>query len=1134
MKKNRTYGLVDSIGLLKMLKMMRFTLYFLLLTLSQAFAVSTYSQQTKLSLDMKNARVEDVIDQIEKSSEFFFMYNKGMVNVDRKVDIVVEGQLVNQILDKLFENTDVTYSIKDRQIMLINSHLQGESGEATSQQQKKTISGKVTDTSGATLPGVSVIVKGTTIGIISDNNGSYSLSNVPENAVLQFSFVGMKMQEISIGGKTIINVTLAEETVGIEEVVAIGYGTVKKSDLTGAVVSVDLGKREMAANVNLSQTLQGYVPGVNVGGAVKAGESGSLSIRGRTSLSANDTPLIILDGIIYNGGLSDIDVADIEKIDILKDASAAAVYGSRSANGVIIISTKKGKNEKPTFNFNMYYGIQEMSPNKMAHVMDANQYAVRLVDYNYYQQKLLPWYKTNPGSSEGRPIRPDITNRELVAKSLRSLEEQQNYLNGYEVDWLDLVLRRAPIQNYSLSVSGKTNKTNYYLSGSYIKQEGIVKNDNFNRVSLRANFENKITDWLAIGMNISLSKLNNSGYYNNTTSITFDGFTNPAGMTDALRASPLANVYDANGNYPLYLAGESYQKHPLLNENIDDHNISNNIFMVLSAKLDIPYVTGLKYEINYSGKYSNNIQNDFFPLSTIEGALYNNYGTKYYVEEFDWLINNILTYSRIFNERHSVNVTLLFSNEKKESESSSMVAYGFDNPILGYNALQFGKNQKLASGAWEETSISYMSRINYSYANRYLLTATLRKDGFSGFGKNNKYALFPSISIGWVASEETFFKHIDWLSYLKFRLSYGKNGNQGIGRYSSLSKVTNTSHVFGSNSYVGVYPETIGNSDLSWETTTSTNLGLDLKILNQRISAEIDVYKAITEDVLVKRTLPMASGYDNIWTNIGGIDNKGIEFGLTTINVKRPNINWESRVVFSLNRDKISKLYGGKNDSDIGNSWFVGKPISSLYNYYVDGVWQEEALFNKSIQANYYPGMYKLRDLNSDGKITPTDDRAIVGYGTPNYRFGINNTISYKNLSFSFFLNSIQGGNGYYLSNNYSAIVAGGTDFEYRVNRPGSYSYWMPNNPVKNAPAMFYSPPQIHGVYEERSFVRLQDVSFSYSFGKRTLNSLGFNSLQLFISGKNLHTWTKWSGWDPESDGTPLMRSVIGGVKFNF
>jgi TonB-dependent starch-binding outer membrane protein SusC len=881
-----------------------------------------------------------------------------------------------------------------------------------------------------------------------------------------------------------------------------------------------MAKKEMAANVNLSQALQGYIPGVNISEAVTAGESGSLSIRGRTSLSASDSPLIVLDGIIFNRTLADIDVNDIERIDILKDASAAAVYGSRSANGVIIITTKRGKSEKPLFSFNTYFGIQEMAPNKMTELMNANQYAIRMVDYYYYQQQLLPWYKKYPTSSEGRPLRPDINDKNLVAKSLRSLEEQQNYLNGYEVDWLNLVLRKAPIQSYSLNISGKTDKTNYYISGSYVNQQGIVQNDNFERVSLRTNFDNKITKWLTLGTNVSLSRLNYSGY--------------DTQMLYALRASPLANVYDENGNYPIFLTGENYQQHPLLNENINDNRINNSVFITLYSKMDIPFVKGLNYEINYSRTYSNNKRNDFFPKTTAEGASNNNYGTKNHSEEDNWLVNNILNYSRVFDKKHSVNVTLLYSAEQRNFESSNLIAYDYDNPVLGYNALQFGKYQSVNSNAWEEASISYMARMYYSYLNRYLLTATYRKDGFSGFGKNNKYSSFPSVSLGWIVSEEAILKEVEWLNYLKIRLSYGLNGNQGIGRYSSLSRVSKTDYVFGSNSYVGVYPETIGNSDLSWESTASTNLGLDFKIFKQRISAEVDVYKATTSDVLVKRTLAMMTGYDNIWTNLGGIENKGLELGITSINIKKPIFNWESRVVFSINRDKITKLYGGENDFDIGNSWFVGEPISAIYNYYVDGVWQEEDLFNNTILANYYPGMYKLRDLDGDGKISPTTDRAIIGYGTPNYRFGINNSFTYRNFSLSFFLNSIQGGNDYYLKNNYAAIVSGGTDYEYRVNRPASHPYWRPDLPVNNAPAMFYSPPQTHGVYEYRSFIRLQDVSISYDFKKETLGRLGFHNLQLYISGKNLYTWTKWSGWDPESNDTPIMRSVIGGMKISF
>ncbi len=863
--------------------------------------------------------------------------------------------------------------------------------------------------------------------------------------------------------------------------------------------------------------MQGYVSGVNASSGAMAGSSGSLSIRGQTSLSASDTPLIVIDGVIFNGSFADLNINDIGSIDVLKDASAAAVYGARSANGVIIITTKKGQSEKPQFNFNMSFGYQDISPTKRTQVMNGDQYALRLVDY-YYQQTLNTWYKTSPKDASARPTRIDDTNRNLVATYLRSTQEQENYLAGKEVNWIDEVTRLAPIQNYNMSVSGKTDRTNYYLSASYIDQKGVLLNDNFKRTTLMSNFENKITNWLTVGLNSSYSHLDYSGV--------------AADIDYALNASPLANVTDANGNYTRDVAGESVMRHPLGNTlTIDDVELSDKLNMLFTAKVNIPKIKGLTYEIDYSRYLTFGKHNDFYPASTYSGVDSNGLATKVHTEEKDWLINNILTYNRTFG-KHKVNATLLYSRENRKGESSNLNSGGFDITVLGYNSLELGKTQSVSSGAWEENSLSYMARVNYTFNDRYLLTSTIRRDGFSGFGANKKFASFPSVSLGWVASEESFMKNIDWLNLLKLRVSYGLNGNQGIGRYASAATMSSDNYVFGGTTAIGIYSSSLGNSDLGWESTASINLGLDYTILDQRISGQIDVYKAKTSDVLVQRALSSTTGYSNVYQNIGGIENKGIELSLTTRNIKTQNFSWESRFSFSLVRNKITKLYEGVTE-DTGNSWFVGKPINSIYDYKVEGVWQEDDLFNGTIYSGYYPGMYKLKDYDTSGTITAAADRKVIGYKDPNYRFSINNILTYKNFSFSFFINSIQGGNGYYLAENSGALVAGGTDYAYRENRTAVRPYWTPANPVNNAPAMYYSAPVGHGVYQSKSFVRLQDVTFSYDLKKEILKKYGFDNLQVYLSGKNLYTWTKWAGWDPESS-SPMMRSIIAGIKLGF
>lgn len=977
-----------------------------------------------------------------------------------------------------------------------------------------TIRGTVTDAEGQPIPGATVSVKGTSTGTATDIDGQYSLT-VPEEATLLFSFIGYVPQSVEIGGKSIIDITLKEELSSLDEVVVIGYGTAKKSDLTGSVARISMKDKATQANVNLFQALVGASPGVNLEGRGGAASEPSLSIRGQTSLSASDRPLIVLDGVIYNGSVSNINVNDVETVDILKDASAAAVYGSRSANGVLLITTKRGTSEKPVISFDMYTGFQDMTNNPMR-VMNADEFGTRLVDWDW-QNKVYKWYATNPAGPEGRPQRPDVTNRETVGSFLKTYEEQQNYLAGNEIDWVDEVLQVAPMQSYNLSLQGMSGSTNYFLSGSYSDIEGIQLNDRFKRITLHSNLESKINEWLTLGLNASYSSRDNSG--------------SPASLSGARVASPLVNNYIGEPNFDIYLGGELFQPYPLVNLHIDNSDISNELFAVGSAKISIPWVEGLKYEFNYSNIYSTRNNNTFNSSVTPLGVSNRGYAVKSPSQARDWNLNNIITYSREFGD-HQVNSTLLFSREGRSGSASTLTAAGFDNEILGYNNMGLGEVTTVASSAYEENSLSYMARVNYSYLSRYMFTATVRRDGFSGFGEDNKWAVFPSASLAWVVSDEPFFG--DPGLYLKLRTSYGINGNQGIGRYSSLSRMGTRYYVYGQSTAIGLYPSNLGNVDLAWETTSSYNLGVDFGFLQNRITGSVDAYVADTKDVLVQRQLPRTTGYASIWQNIGGIRNKGIEFELRSINMDRA-LRWESNFTFAMNRDEITKLYGGENDNDIGNAWFVGESISAIYDYQMaGGVWTEDEFFRGDVIKGWYPGQFRYVDQNNDGAIDPTNDRAVVGYQAPSYRFSVNNSFTYKNFSLSIFINSVQGGKKYYMANNAENINPL-YYFPERQNNSAVNDYWRPDAPTTNTTGIYNNPLRQSGIYQSRSFIRIQDISLGYSLGKGILDRLKMQSAQIYVASKNPYVWTKWQGWDPETgvSDTPLMRNVIIGLKLS-
>ena len=1081
------------------------------------FTLNTFAEGFgQISINTEGKSMLEILNKIEEESNYRFFYNEDFLKVD-VTGTDISNKNINETLDLLLASSEYTYKLYDNNLIVISLNNEILNRLET---QQNTVRGTIIDTKGNPLAGVTIAVKGTTNGALSDINGNFLLENVDPQSILVFSFIGYKKQEVRVDGRSEINITLEEEMFDLDEVIVIGYGTQKKSDLTGSVTRISMDKRSVMSNINVSQALSGSVAGMNVASTTGlAGSDPDISIRGQTSLSATDAPLIVLDGIIYNGSISNININDVETIDILKDASSAAVYGSRSANGVMLITTKKGTTQKPVISFNGYYGYQDLTNNPVK-VMNGEQYAVRYTDY-FYQQSLYAWYATNPTSDVGKPVYPDISDRAVVASRLRSQEEVDNYLAGpeREIDWIKEVTQLAPIQDYNLSISGRSDKMNYFVSGSYTDESGIQINDKYSRITFRANLESDITDWLKVGFNSSFSFRDYSGQ--------------PASLSNAITASPWANNHIGSSIYDIDLCGETYMHYPFDETYVTDSDLRNNQMLVGKSIITVPWVKGLTYEFNYSTTLDLANQNTFAPVTTRKGQADSGHATKYSIKETDWLLNNIVTYNRTFADDHQVNATLLYTRENRKANSTTADASQFSNDILGYNNLGLGAIQTVSSSAWEENSIAYMARLNYVYKERYMLTGTVRKDGFSGFGADNKFATFPSLSLAWVTSNEPFFDKLSSLLYLKGRVSWGKNGNQGIGRYSSFSAMGESNYVFGSTSVVAIYPSTLGNSSLQWEATTSLNFGIDWGLFDRRINGSIDIYSAKTNNVLVQRSLPSTTGYSSVWANIGQIDNKGIEMELTSKNLTG-TLKWETSFVFALNKDKIADLYGDNND-DIGNSWFVGEPISAIYDYeMVDGtVWTEDELYSGNILPGWYPGQFKLVDQNNDDVIDPNNDRTIVGYESPLYRFSISNTFSYKNFTFSFFINSVQGGKNHYLMDNsyFLLIPVASTDNALRMNQFAIRQYWTPDNGVTNSNGMYNNPARSAGLYQSRSFVRLQDVSISYTFNESILKKLKITACQFFVASKNPYIWTKWQGWDPEtaiSNPSPFTGSTAG------
>ena len=1018
------------------------------------------------------------------------------------------------------------------------------------------VTGTVTDADGAPVPGVTVLVKDIAQGTVTDADGKYSINVRGDYTVLTFSFIGYVTQEIVVGNRTTIDVILSEDTQQLDEVIVVGYGTMRKSDLTGAVSRVNMEDKETLAMVTLSQALSGAMPGINIiSTSGRAGADPSLNIRGQNSFSGSQSPLVVLDGAIFYGSLADINVADVESIDVLKDASAAAVYGSRSANGVIIISTKKGKEGKPRVSFNMSYGGQWITNTNMR-MMNGMEYAQRLVEHDWFADELMPWYQLGPTSVSdlgGRPERKDITDPSVLAsnKWLRS-EEPANLLAGKETDWRKVITRNgAPIQMYTISYSGRTDRLNYFVSGSYTNEQGIQMMDFSKRYGIRVNLESKIYDWLTLSLNSSYTNRNSA-------------HDRVANMEFTRRASPWA---DDDSKLPadqrkIYLIGEAYQQHPLERELWQMHNENNSVFFVTSARINVPWVKGLSYELKYSNSFRISENDRFRPKNTAgDGATYNGHAERRPSYKRDWLVDNIISYVRTFND-HSLNATLLYEREYQTYREYRLIARQFENPILGYDNMAMGSSVSTTNAdVWMQSGVAYMGRLNYTYKNRYMITGTVRRDGSSTFPPGHKWATLPSVSLGWVLSDESFMNNLGWL-YSKIRLSYGVNGNPGAGRYSSVARITADSYYeWGSTLTVAAFPNRgeMGNKGIKWERTQQVNLGIDYGFFN-RFTGSIEMFTGTTADVIVNRDLPYMSGFTRIRTNLGKIENKGIEILLNTVNLKNTAIKWRSTASFTLIRGKILDIYGDGRKEDLTNGWFVGESIGAIYDYERNGIWQEEDLFegrigpNGTVLKGWYPGMWNLTDNDKDGVIT-AEDRKIIGNREANFRWTLGNTFNYKQFNLYVLFNSAIGGGkrNWLLHNNHDNVnVQSRQDDMRRINQQGTRQPWTPYNRANNTSSAWYSNPTMSDIYESRQFVRLQDVSLSYNFSRNQLNKMGgvIEQFQIFVSGRNLYTWTKWSGWDPEvqyrnySGNSGLgsndnndnfnMRNVTAGIRLTF
>ena len=974
--------------------------------------------------------------------------------------------------------------------------------------QNTTVKGVVRDAMGPTA-GATVVQKGTNNGTITDLDGNFTI-NVPANAVLVISFVGLDTQEIPVAGKKFIEVTLSgnEE---LEEVVVVGYGTQKKSDITGSVASVDKARLSKLPVTNVLQAVQGATAGVTISqGSSIPGDAPSALVRGRNSINAGTGPYIVVDGVPISksgGSLNDINPGDIESMEILKDASATAIYGTNGANGVILITTKHGKEGKPSISYNGYVGIEDFA-NKMDFCNGA---------------QITQRYKDYVAQNAGETMYNDYVKNQGEAAAQAA---------GQETDWIyDMVSRTGIIQDHNVTINGGAEKVKYFISGDYLSQKGVLKGFNYKRYSLRLNIDADVTDYLKIGTNTYIVSHNRDGGRVNFL------------MAEAM--SPYGQVYNEDGSYCIYpMASENLFFNPMRDVNQDHERRQWNINLNGYADLDFGHIwaplKGLHYKFNFGYSYVPKRE------SYYNGAEQNNlngYGEIFNAETQNYTAENILSWARDFGKHH-IDLTALYASSRRKYHDNTAAASKFINDELLWHNLGGGGTQVAKSKTELYTTVSQMGRINYSYDSRYLFTATVRRDGSSVFGDNIKYGTFPSVALGWNIANEAFMEGTnDWLNNLKLRLSYGKAGNEAINVYETLSKMTNAALALDGASYTALYPNSrMGNSGLSWESTQSFNVGVDFGFLNNRINGNIDFYTSKTTDLLLQRNLPKISGYSNVYMNMGETANKGLEITINSKNISTKDFTWSTSLVWSWNKNEIKDLYGDGKD-DLGNRWFIGHPISVIYDYEMEGIWQKDEI-ERGDHLNHDPqaqaGDVKIRDIDGDGKITPEGDKTIQGQTSPKWIGGLTNTFSYKNITLSIFIQTVQG-----LKRN-NSLLAMASDEMGRRNSTLEVGYWSESNPTNEFRSLSKTSNRWgYGFPRDASFTRVKDITLSYQFPAKITKALNINALTIYASGRNLFTFTDWIGWDPESDITqrgwggyennyPMTKSMVFGLNVTF
>jgi TonB-linked SusC/RagA family outer membrane protein len=1150
--------------LFKIMRVSLFPLCMLLAGVALAGAHNVSGQellQKRISIEVTEAPFEVALEQLRKSAGFKFLYNSQVFQRETRLTIKADREPLGSILDRVLAPHQITYVLRGRQIILSRPVERTETPVPvnkpmpTLQKVDRNLKGQVKSADdNQTLPGVNVLIKGTALGATTDVDGRFSLDIPDQDVILVFSYVGYESKEIRVGdAQSELYVDLKTDIRSLSEVVVVGYGTQKRANVTAAISSVPMSEIKDMPVSNVATALQGKIPGVviqqNNG---TPGSTPAIKVRGFGSISAGNAPLIVVDGNIVNASIfSTLNTTDIESMDVLKDASSTAIYGSKGSNGVILITTKRGKSGKPSVNLDVFTGFQQLS--KKIDLINSQQFAEfgRDASNNAYLDNI-------PGANIADPNSARPTDYLRYRYPRGEVFDWLNFDDPARVaalpytDYQDEIFRTAKMNSYQLSASGGNDKARYSISGGYLQQDGIIRRSSLDRYTLRANVEVNVLPTLKIGMNLNPSykiqqEVKDAGHW-----------ADNAVVNSALSVMPMIPIYAADGSYTSQTAFAAPYNYPGITNpvaNITEYNsqylttnLLGNTYAELNLFKDFTYrVSG---NVNFSGNRRNAYRTSRMPLNQILPPSVST-GTAFSDQGMSWLFNQTLNYSKSLKDIHNFDILIGMESTKFQFQDSQGTGSSYANDVVEtLNGSASGTTTTAVSSKVENASASYFARANYNYKGKYLVNVSVRRDGSSIFGTVIRWGTFPAGSLGWRLSEETFMKSISAVSEAKLRVSYGLSGNNAFySNYPYVATLRSDNYSFNNNLVNGLAPSSLSNSQLGWERSQQLDAGIDIGLFNNRILLIADYYQRTTKDLLLSVNVPTVTGFSSAVKNIGKMENKGWEFGINTRNLTKALI-WNTSLNLSLNRNKVVAL-GPTGDpirtgSGVGetNITQIGSPIGSFYGYKQLGVFKDQAdLDSYPHDPTSKPGDVKYEDINGDGVIN-ANDRTIIGNNQPDFIYGITNTFSYKGFDLNIAIQGTQGGEILNLSRRFFENLEGNANQLTTVltrwrsaSDPGDGV-----TPRANARTTGNNNAVSTRWIEDASYLRIQNVSLGYQLPASLISKAKLQQVRIYASAQNLFTFTKYLNYNPEvsnyegatvsTTGTPLPGPLAAGVDY--